>query len=117
MQFKNAKVSYTLYALTGASDIFSTFRLESVAMLEKGWAYLVRADAPPLSLSPVLFADVTAETRKLEVFLAEGVILGPEGGKVPGRGATSNAGHEMELQWTDAAAALHSRVSAKRRGA
>ena len=111
MEFRGGKVAYTLYAHQGALDFFPTFREVLATPLEKRWCYLLRAGKAPLSLSPIVAADISDVSRRLEIFVSEGIVLGPEGTKVALRGVTSNAVASVEVQWSDDAAALYGRLA------
>jgi pSer/pThr/pTyr-binding forkhead associated (FHA) protein len=106
MEFRGGKIAYTFYVHGGPLEFFTTIKRDLSAMLEKPWCYLLRDTLPPLSLAPLVFCESSPVSRKLEVFLADGIVLGPQGAKVTSRGITSNVPLSVEVQWNEQVASM-----------
>jgi diguanylate cyclase (GGDEF)-like protein len=95
---------YRLRELRGSSEHFTIKGDTLNAALLKECCYLLAPDRPPLSLAPLLFAKTCATCRRMEVFVADELALGPQPDQIPVRGVTSD--HEMSVdvpkhKWMD----------------
>jgi diguanylate cyclase (GGDEF)-like protein len=82
---------YALYSHQGATEHFPIGHESFGARLAKNWCYLLVQDRAPLCLAPVVAAGTCGENcGRVEVFLAEGLWLGPKGAEAYVRGVTSN---------------------------
>lgn len=77
---------YKLVTLTGPDDTFSRDQIRLAAApehrLHAQWVYLADADAAPVCLAPVLYVSLCKTCRKLEAFIADSLVFGPEGERV-----------------------------------
>ncbi|HYO56934.1 diguanylate cyclase [Archangium sp.] len=82
-------VRYALYGHQGATEHFPIGHESIEARLAREWCYLL-VQGRALCLAPVVAARTCESCGRVEVFLAEGLWLGPKGTEARVRGVTSN---------------------------
>jgi hypothetical protein len=96
--------AYLLRELRGSSEHFVIKRETLPTKLLKECCYLLSPDRAPLSLAPLFFARVCSTCKRVEVFVADELKLGPPREKVLARGVTSDHAMELDLpkhRWMD----------------
>ncbi|WP_224372912.1 GGDEF domain-containing protein [Hyalangium versicolor] len=88
----DSKIRYRLYSHQGASARFHMIHVALDAKLTGEWCYLLVPGAKPLCLAPIVRQQMCERCNRLEVFMAEQLVLGPPGAPVSFTGVTS--GHE-----------------------
>jgi diguanylate cyclase (GGDEF)-like protein len=83
--------TYQLYLHQGPSERFPLVQESLTAKLAKNdWCYLIGApEQPALLLAPMVAARPCADCGKIEVFMADSLILGPKWAKVRVKGITT----------------------------
>lgn len=90
--------SYNLYLHQGPSERFPLVQQSLAAKLAKNdWCYLIGApEQPPLLLAPMVAARPCVDCGRVELFMADSLVLGPKGAKVRVKAITT--AHEAEVQ-------------------
>ncbi len=83
-------IRYAFYSHQGIAEHFPIHHGSTEARLARDWCYLIAEDRGPLCLAPIVAARTCEECGRVEVFLAEGLWLGPKGVESSLRGVTSN---------------------------
>lgn len=99
-------VAYELRSHAGSHERFAISRQELDASLGRPWCYLLAEGHPPLSLSPVFLCTTCNECRRVEVFVADRIVLGPQGAEVTAFGVTTDHAATATIQWSRAARRL-----------
>jgi diguanylate cyclase (GGDEF)-like protein len=101
-------ISYALRLHRGPLEYFPVVQEDLQARLRPDSCYLLReAGRRPLLLAPIVFARSCEACARTELFLSEGLVLGPDRAEVSARSVTR--GHEatFELPWSVHMAALY----------
>ena len=80
---------YRARLLEGGSNLFQILDVQVNAELREQWCYLLREDAPPLSLAPIVFCAHSDKTSQHEVFVARKIPSLEPGAKTDGVGVAS----------------------------
>jgi len=89
-------VRYALYCHQGVTEHFPIGHESLEARLARDWCYLLVHGRAPLCLAPIVAARTCESCGRVEVFLSEGLWLGPKGAEARLRGVTSN--HEALIR-------------------
>lgn len=89
---------YALYSHRGPSEHFLIVHEHLPFLLRKDWCYLLLEDSArgPLLLAPFVASRPCDVCGRIEVAIAEELVLGPRGTTISMRGVTS--GHEARLK-------------------
>ncbi len=90
-------ITYECLSHRGPVEPFQPVVETSPTPLALGWCHLVEPDAPPRCLAPVVWAGDCEACSRAEVFLADGLCLGPKGTQIKVRGVTTNHVAEAPL--------------------
>ncbi len=74
-----------------AVDLFKVLDVQVSGEMKEQWCYLLRDDAPPLSLAPIVFCAHSDKTSLHEVFVARKIPSLEPGAKIDGVGVASAA--------------------------
>lgn len=90
---------YALYLHRGAGEQFPITRVRLPHRLQKNWCYLLAEDPdrPPLFLAPVVLSRTCEVCGRIEVAIAEQLVMGPGGSRVSTGGVITNHGGSIEL--------------------
>jgi hypothetical protein len=105
---------YALHEHRGATEYFPVLRMTVPHRLQNGICYLLpeAPSAPPISLAPLFFSQVCMACRRVEIAVADGLMLGPTGAQVRAHGLTTNHPLPVELPASKRLEALFTAVSA-----
>jgi hypothetical protein len=111
------QVAYSLHLHSGPAEQFPIVKRTVGGRLHKGWCYLLDPTlGRPLLLAPLWLAATCEKCRRLEIFAAPGLMLGPPGRSIALRAAVVTD-HETtaEIPRAESLQALHEAVCAVRR--
>jgi hypothetical protein len=100
---------YRLYLHQGPSERFPLVTENLTPKLAKNdWCYLIGApDEPALLLAPIVAARPCVDCGKIEVFLADSLVLGPKGAKVSVKAITTAHDAEVAVPASESIRLLH----------
>jgi len=99
-------IAYELRSHVGSHERFAISRQVLDTSLGRPWCYVLAEGHPPLSLSPVFLCTTCKECRRVEVFVADRIVLGPQGAEVTAFGVTTDHATTAAIQWSRAARRL-----------
>ncbi len=106
-EFTDEGVQYRLRVHQGPREFFPLRDEERPERLVKEWCYLLADGQAPLLLSPMVCALPCALCNRVEVFVADRVVLGPEGAATKVFGVLTGHEAEVRVAWRDGASALY----------
>lgn len=104
---------YRLYLHQGPSERFPLVTENLTPKLAKNdWCYLVGApDQPALLLAPMVAARPCVDCGKIEVFMADSLVLGPKGAKVSVKAITTAHDAEVAVPASESIRLLHEAIT------